>query len=72
MTDNAFAFARDNICEGRRPRQDDVLKALLPMLESNERLRGYQEEHHARYKHYREAFAEYMIDIFYQSLEPEE
>ena len=72
MTNNAFVFAKDNICEGRRPRQDDVLKTLLPTLESNETLRKHQEEHHARFKHFREAFAEYMIDLYYQELEPEE
>jgi hypothetical protein len=47
-----------------RPRHDDVLKMLLPMLEPNETLRKHQEQHHPRYKHFREAFAEYMIDIY--------
>jgi uncharacterized protein YeaO (DUF488 family) len=41
---------------------------LMPMLEPNETLRKHQEEHHARFKHFREAFAEYMTDIFYHSL----
>lgn len=70
-TDNAFVFVRDNITDGRRPRQDDVLKVLLPTLESNETLRKHQEQHHARFKHHREAFGEYMIDLYYQKLEPE-
>lgn len=70
-TTNAFVFTRDNICDGNRPRQDDVLKVLLPTLESNETLRKHQEEHHARFKHFREAYAEYMIDLYYQELEPE-
>jgi hypothetical protein len=72
ITNNAFVAARDHICGGRRPRQDDVLKMLLPMLEPNETLRKHQEQNHARYKHYRDAFAEYMIDRFYQNLEDED
>lgn len=68
ITNDAFEVARDTICDGRHPRQDDVLKMLLPMLEPNETLRTHQEEHRARFKHYREAFAEYMIDIYYRTL----
>src|SRR5215470_11399541 len=56
ITGNAFAAARDHVCGGKQPRQDDVLKMLLPMLETNETLRKHQEEHKARFKHYREAF----------------
>jgi hypothetical protein len=66
ITGNAFATARDNICNGQPPRQDDVLKMLLPMLEPNETLRKHQEENRARFKHYREAFAEYLIDVYYR------
>jgi hypothetical protein len=72
ITTNAFTTARDNICDGKMPRQDDVLKMLMPMLEPNETLRKHQEEHHARFKHYREAFAEYMIDIYYHNLKKEQ
>ena len=72
ITSNAFITARDNICDGKMPRQDDVLKMLMPMLEPNETLRKHQEEHRARFKHYREAFAEYMIDIYYQNLKKEQ
>ena len=64
ITTNAFTAARDHICEGRLPRQDDVLKMLMPMLEPNETLRKHQEQHKARFKHFREAFAEYLIDTF--------
>ena len=68
ITTNAFETARDNICGGKEPRQDDVLKMLMPMLEPNETLRKHQEEHHARFKMFREAFAEYKIDIYYRNL----
>jgi hypothetical protein len=66
ITTNAYNSARDHICDGRPPRQDDVLKMLMPMLEPNERLRKHQEENHARYKHFREAFAEFLIDAYYR------
>lgn len=69
ITGNAYTTAKDNICNGNVPRQDDVLKMLLPMLEPNETLRRHQEEKHARFKHYREAFAEYLIDKYYQKME---
>jgi len=65
MTSNAYNSARDHICGGSKPRPDDVLKMLLPMLEPNERLRKYQENVHARAPRYREAFGEYMIDKFF-------
>ena len=72
ITWNAYNVARDHICGGKPPRQDDVLKVLLPMLETNERLRKHQEQHHARFKHYREAYAEYMIDIYFKEIVKEE
>jgi hypothetical protein len=68
ITGNAFKSAREHICEGRLPRQDDVLKMLMPMLEPNETLRTHQEEHRARFKHYREAFAEFLIDEHYRNM----
>ena len=71
-TTNAFVAARDHVCSGNKPRQDDVLKMLLPMLEPNETLRKHQEQHRARFKKYREAFAEYMIDIYFHELEKKE
>jgi hypothetical protein len=71
ITGNAYNAARDNICGGREPRHDDVLKMLLPMLEPNEILRKHQEDNRARYKHFREAFAEYLIDAYYRKLEEE-
>jgi hypothetical protein len=72
MTRNAYISARDHICEGREPRQDDVLKMLMPMLEPDEKLRKHQEENHARFKHFREAFAEYLIDVYYSKRGEEE
>ena len=66
MVGNAYKVAKDNICGGNDPRQDDVLKILMPILEPNERLRKHQEENRARYKHFRESFAEYLIDAYYQ------
>lgn len=65
MAENAYNTARDHICAGAVPRPDDVLKMLLPMLETNEHLRKHQETVHARYVRFREAFGEYMIDKFF-------
>lgn len=44
---------------------------LMPMLEPNERLRKHQEENRARFKRFREAFAEFLIDAYYRKLEEE-
>ena len=71
IAENAFVAARDHICGGNRPRPDDVLKMLLPMLEPNETLRKHQEDNRARYKRFREAFGEYIIDKYFETL-PEE
>ncbi|MGA2389764.1 MAG: hypothetical protein ABSF97_12430 [Candidatus Sulfotelmatobacter sp.] len=64
-TENAFVAAKDWICGGKRPRPDDVLKMLLPMLEPNEKIRRHQEAVRARFKHYREAFGEYLVDKYF-------
>lgn len=58
----AYEFAQKNISAGAKPRPDDILKALLPMLEVNEDLRKHQEDNKARYKRFREYFGDYMID----------
>ena len=71
ITGNAFRSARDHICGGRAPRQDDVLKMLMPMLEPNETLRKHQEEVHARFKKFREAFAEFLIDEYFRGMKTE-
>ncbi len=42
------------------------------MLETNETLRKHQEETKSRFKHYREAYAEYMIDSYFKNLPEEE
>jgi hypothetical protein len=67
MVGVAYYFTKTNITGGNEPRQDDVLKGLLPMLEVNENLRKHQEEVHARYRRFREYFGEYIIDEFYRT-----
>jgi hypothetical protein len=71
MAENAYQHARDHICDGDHPRQDDVLKVLVPMLEPNETLRKHQEDNHARYKRFRDFFGEYIIDKYYEELPKE-
>lgn len=58
----AYDFSQKNIAAGEKPRPDDILKALLPMLEVNEDLRKHQEDNRARYKRFREYFGDYIID----------
>lgn len=64
MVKNACEFAQLHIAGGNPPRPDDILKALLPMLEVDEDLRNHQEENRARFKHFREYFGEYIIDKY--------
>lgn len=64
MVANAYEFAKQHITAGRDPRPDDILKALLPMLEVDEDLRNHQEDNKARFKHYREYFGDYIIDKY--------
>lgn len=59
---HAFDFAQKRISGGHQPRPDDILKALLPMLEVNEDLRKHQEDNRARYKRFREYFGDFIID----------
>lgn len=67
MVGVAYYFTKTNITNCNDPRQDDVLKGLLPMLEVNENFRKHQEEVHARYRRFREYFGEYIIDEFYRN-----
>jgi hypothetical protein len=71
MVHDDFQFAKTHITNGNRPRQDDVLKVLLPQLEVSEDLRKHQEDHKARYKRFREYFGEYIIDKYYETLPAE-
>ena len=64
MVGNAFEFAKKHVTSGREPRPDDILKALLPMLEVNEDLRKHQEDNKARFKHFREFFGDFIIDKY--------
>lgn len=64
MVENAYAFAEEHIAGGKTPRPDDILKALLPMLEVDEDLRAHQEDNKARFKHFREYFGDYIIDKY--------
>lgn len=68
VTGNAYQVTKDHVCGGKPPRQDDVLKVLTPMLETNETLRKHQEETKSRFKHYRDSYAEYMIDAYFKML----
>jgi hypothetical protein len=62
LAKTAYKHAKDNITGGKDPRPDDVAKALYPMLEVNEALRGHQEDNKARARRFVEWFVEYVID----------
>lgn len=64
MAQVASDFAKDNICKGNDPNADDILKALLITLEPDDVLRKYQEENRCKFKMYREAFGDYIVDTF--------
>src|SRR5712692_2180922 len=68
MAQDAYEFAQAHITGGNPPRQDDVLKLLLPELEVSKDLRNHQEDHHARFKHFREYFGDYVVDKYFQQL----
>jgi hypothetical protein len=72
MVDNAYNFAKEHIAAGKTPRPDDILKALLPMLEVDEDLRAHQEEHRARFKHFREYFGDLIVDKYLEQKEEDE
>ena len=59
---NAKKYAKDHVTGGANPRLDDVLKMLLPMIESLDELRDHQDEVKARATRYQTYFAEYIID----------
>ena len=71
MATDAYDFAKKHISGGHEPRPDDVLKALLPMLEVNENLRKHQEDKKARYKRFREYFGDYVVDHHAKHHHPE-
>lgn len=64
MVDNAYKFAKSHISSGSEPRPDDILKPLLGPLEVSKDLRAHQEDNRARFKKYREYFADYIIDRY--------
>jgi hypothetical protein len=68
MVEDAYEFAQDHITGGNPPRPDDVLKLLMAELEVSEDLRKHQEDHRARFKHFREYFGEYIIDKYFEHM----
>jgi hypothetical protein len=64
MAANAHEFAKKHITDGNEPRDDDILKPLLTMLEVNEDLRKHQEDNHARYRRFREFFGDFIVDQY--------
>jgi hypothetical protein len=62
LAGNARAYAKAHITAGAEPRPDDVLKMLLPMIESLDELRNHQEEAQARAPRFQTYFGEYVID----------
>jgi hypothetical protein len=68
MVKDAYEFAKAHVTDGNPPRPDDVQKLLLAELEVSKDLRNHQEDHKARFKHFREYFGEYIIDKYFQQL----
>ena len=66
MVDDAYQHTKSKVLKGKAPRPDDVLKTLMPQIELSEDLRDHQEDNKARFKHFREYFAEYVIDKYWQ------
>ena len=62
IAEKAYAYAQENITEGREPRGDDVADALLPILNADTDLKAHQRANKANAKRYREMFAEYIVD----------
>ncbi len=64
MADDAYKFAKQHISIGHEPNADDVAKALLIMLEPDDVLRKHQESNRCKYRSYREAFCDYVVDTY--------
>jgi hypothetical protein len=62
LAGNAKKYAKEHIAGGEDARPDDILKMLLPMIESLDELRDHQDEKKARAKRYQTFFGEYIID----------
>jgi hypothetical protein len=70
---DAYDYAKKHITKGKEPREDDVLKGLIPMLEVDERLRKFQATTRgAGYKKFRTIFGEYIVDHYLRTLPKEE
>jgi hypothetical protein len=63
IAERARIYARDNITGGNEPRPDDVAEALLPILNADSDLRIHQKDNRAMGKRYKEAFADYIVDL---------
>lgn len=66
MVDDAYQHTKTKVLKGKLPRRDDVLKALMPQIELSDDLRNHQADNKARYRHFRDYFAEYIIDKYFE------
>jgi hypothetical protein len=65
MASAAYDHVKKHVSGGNEPLPDDVLPNLKQMLEVNVKVRAHGEDNRSRYGHYREAFAEYIIEELY-------
>jgi hypothetical protein len=65
MASAVYDHVKKHVSGGNEPLPDDVLPNLKQMLEVNAKVRAHAEDNKSRYGHYREAFAEYIIEELY-------
>jgi hypothetical protein len=66
MVDDAYQHTKSKVLKGENPRPDDVLKTLMPQIELSDDLRDHQADNKARFRYFREYFAEYIIDKYFE------
>jgi len=68
---SAFDFVLEYISKDGRPRADDILPILLPIIENDKRVRDHQAfkgpKDKSEQAEYREYFAEFVIDMYLES-----
>ena len=68
VAEQAYEFVTLNFPDGATVRQDDVAKALMPLLEINEGLTNALNEKKLRQKYWRNDFGDLILDRSWQQL----
>lgn len=64
----AYQYVSSNLSPGQKARVDDIAQVLSPILEVDDQLRAFLQEHKLTQKYWVTYFCDYVLDTVWQQL----